>query len=633
MPLHVLVLMPRGEREGVDFERVYRDHVEPGLAGAGLEVLRPAPGPLTRECLRELLLADLVVVDLSVRDPELSYGLGVRHALRSRGVLGIRAADRPQPRGPGEVGPAVLYHLKMGAPDPELGGRDRARLAEAALQALGPPPRGEESPVFGLLPRLTEIGWRSVLGEDPGGLWEGLGRAVAAGSAGRPGDVLVLAEEAPTRALRLEARQVAGRALRTLGRFELALAQFEDALAIDPSHLPSLRQKGFLLARLGRHGEAREHFRTLIQAHPSDTESRALLGDAEQAEWTRRWRRAGAPPAELRARAAAEADPLLAALRAHTEAFLLDPRHPHAGLQALTLGELHRHLGGDGEELPGLAGGVRWSCVAARLRDPDDTWVRAGLGDLAILSGEAEAAAREYRSAAERAGWPALDSLRDRLRILRDLEFRPEAVAAGLEAVEEALRRLPEPCSPRRVFVFSGHMIDRPERPSPRFPPDREPVAARAISARLDELGAREGDLAICGGACGGDLLFAQSSLARGLDLHLHLQFPEPEFLQASVSFAGQGWVDRYRRAREHPRATALVQTEELGPPPKGVNPYVRNNLWQLYTALCHGPEKVQVLALWDGSGGDGPGGTQHLVETVRAHSGRASVLRTQELW
>src|SRR5262249_26096690 len=58
---------------------------------------------------------------------------------------------------------------------------------------------------------------------------------------------------------------------------------------------------------------------------------------------------------------------------------------------------------------------------------------------------------------------------------------------------------------PKTVFLFSGHMIDAPGRKTTRFPPDKEPVAATAIADTLAEIGVAQGDLAICGGACGGD--------------------------------------------------------------------------------------------------------------------------------
>ncbi|MEI2421977.1 hypothetical protein V6O07_16995, partial [Arthrospira platensis SPKY2] len=102
----------------------------------------------------------------------------------------------------------------------------------------------------------------------------------------------------------------------------------------------------------------------------------------------------------------------------------------------------------------------------------------------------------------------------------------------------------------------------------PRFPADREALAAAAIDAKLEELGVSADDLAICGGACGGDILFAEAALRRTCPVQLHLQYREPDFLRASVAFAGPGWVDRYYAIRDHSLTTVCVQTELLGPPP-----------------------------------------------------------------
>lgn len=181
------------------------------------------------------------------------------------------------------------------------------------------------------------------------------------------------------------------------------------------------------------------------------------------------------------------------------------------------------------------------------------------------------------------------------------------------------------------VYLFSGHMIDAPRRQTPRFPADKEPVAAAAIAEALDRLQAAEGCLAMCGGACGGDTLFAEACLARGLRIHLYLPFEEPEFLAASVAFAGGRWVDRYWRIASHPRTTVRLMPRELGPPPAGLNPYARNNRWQLSNALAEGP--VRFIALWNGQGGDGPGGTKDMVESVDRHGGRSTILNTTTLW
>ena len=184
---------------------------------------------------------------------------------------------------------------------------------------------------------------------------------------------------------------------------------------------------------------------------------------------------------------------------------------------------------------------------------------------------------------------------------------------------------------PRKVVLFSGHMIDAPGRARPRFPPDREPIAASAIGYALTDLDVGPNDLAICSGACGGELLFAESALARGARLELYIPFDETTFLQKSVDFAGGDWRARFFAAKAH--AALHVQPLELGPSPPGEDPYERNNRWMLDAASRFGPDRLDFICLWNGEGGDGPGGTRHMMKEVRDRGGRTLWLDTTKLW
>jgi hypothetical protein len=184
---------------------------------------------------------------------------------------------------------------------------------------------------------------------------------------------------------------------------------------------------------------------------------------------------------------------------------------------------------------------------------------------------------------------------------------------------------------PQNVVLFSGHMIDAPDREAPRFPPSREPIAASAIAATLAKIGAAAGDLAICGGACGGDLLFAEACLARSMRLEIYIPLDEPKFLATSVDFAGGDWHDRYLAAKA--KATLHVAPEELGPLDEHDNPYERNNDWMLKSAARFGDERMAFICLWNGKGGDGPGGAQHLMEEASAKTSRIYWLDTRNLW
>jgi hypothetical protein len=184
---------------------------------------------------------------------------------------------------------------------------------------------------------------------------------------------------------------------------------------------------------------------------------------------------------------------------------------------------------------------------------------------------------------------------------------------------------------PRKVALFSGHMIDAPGRAKPRFPPEREPIAAAAIAAALADLQIGAQDLCICGGACGGDLLFAEAGLVRSAKLELYIPFDEATFLQKSVDFANRDWRARYFAAKA--RATLHVLPQERGPTPEGEDPYERNNLWMLSAASRFGADRIDFVSLWNGQQGDGPGGAQHMMDVVRKAGGRVHWLDTTKLW
>jgi hypothetical protein len=177
------------------------------------------------------------------------------------------------------------------------------------------------------------------------------------------------------------------------------------------------------------------------------------------------------------------------------------------------------------------------------------------------------------------------------------------------------------------VLLFSGHMIDAPSRTQPRFPPAAEPVAAHAIGEVLQALAAGPGDLAICGGANGGDLLFAELALARACPLEVYLPFDKPRFIETSVAFAGGDWVARFERVQD--AAYVDVMQDHVA----GVDPYEANNLRMLAAASRHGSERVDFICLWNGANGDGPGGTAHLQAEVARRGGRVHWLDTRDLW
>jgi hypothetical protein len=163
-------------------------------------------------------------------------------------------------------------------------------------------------------------------------------------------------------------------------------------------------------------------------------------------------------------------------------------------------------------------------------------------------------------------------------------------------------------------------MIDAPSRSRPRFPPALEPAVNAAIQHSIDRIRPRRADVAVCSGACGGDILFAEAMLARGAEVRIYLPFDEATFLDASVNFADDRWPQRYRDVVA--QAQLFIAPDVLGPLPDGVDPFERANLWMLDEARRIGGSAVSFICLWNGEGGDGPGGTKHMIDAVRDAGG-----------
>jgi tetratricopeptide (TPR) repeat protein len=658
MTPHAFIAMPFGTKPGadglpIDFNRIFDQLLKPALVEAGFEVFRAdqeqRAGDIRFDMFQELLVADLVVADLTLDNPNVWYELGVRHALRARGVMLVQG---PRPSQPFDLytDRKLTYHLLNGAPDPAHLHDDRESLTRMARATQGAWSGRNSSPVYQLLPELREPDWRKLMlaesneFSDAQKRWAS--RLEVARQKGRPGDILVLADETPSRALWLEAKCSAGDALLKLQRHEFALEQFEAVLAVEPDHAVSSQKKAVCLGRLGRFEDAREWVRQLTQDHPHSPECWALAGRVEKDQWMQRWRASAGDgagttrptAAQLREAAALEDASLCDAIAAYRAAFTHDPSHHGAGVDALVLLMLQRHLGGevDAAELERLHGGVLWACLTAAQRDPNDYWARASLAETQLHDQPREVVLRKYLAAVAAANqdWFALDSTRQTLALLLDLEFRPDETAAALKVVDREIALAQPPFVPRRVLLFSGHRVDAPGRAHPRFPPAMVPRAAAAIAQALDAQEAGADDFALVQGASGGDLLFAEACAARGVRVQLLLPLPEPEFIEQSVagSAGGEDWRARYFALRATLQDPPRVMPDELGPLPARANAFERCNLWLLYSALARGVDKVRFICLWDGGGGDGPGGTAHLYREVKRRTGHVTWIDTRTL-
>ncbi len=659
MKPHAFVAMPFGvktDRQGneIDFNRVYAELIKPALEAAGLNPFRAdkevQPGDIRTDMFQELLIADLVVADLTIDNPNVWYEVGVRHALRARGIVLISGGRVPTAFDL-YTDRKLRYDVKSGGPDPATVEQDKKNLADMVKATMESWHGHKVSPVYHLMPNLQEPDWKSLRIGDVQEFWEQHDawerRISLARKAGHIGDVLVLADEGPIAAFRAEAWIKAGETLRKAERFGFALEQLERGLSIEPHNLKGLSEQGLCLQRLalaGRAGHsldrARAHYRKVLETYPSDPEIWAGLGRVDKDAWISAWRRHGNTVDQWRVEAAEEDALLREAIESYTIAYRRNPHHYYSGINALTLMHLHRHLTHDDrfdKEMESMAGAVRFAAE----HEPNEHalfWAKATLGDLELLLGTPDRVKSVYKEAIAKndKDWFALNSSRAQLQLLKDLDFHPDNVEAGIAVFDRALKNVqPEAqWQPRLVVLFSGHMIDQPDRPTPRFPPAKEAVAEECIAEALDRLGAGPDDLALAQGASGGDILFLEACRKRNLRLQLMLPFQVPEFIERSIlpSADGAMWRDRFYALTAGLKDEPRIMRDELGPLPDGVNPFERCNRWLLYTALSYGINSVRFLCLWDGSGGDGPGGTAHMYEEVKRRTGRVTWIDSRTL-
>lgn len=290
------------------------------------------------------------------------------------------------------------------------------------------------------------------------------------------------------------------------------------------------------------------------------------------------------------------------------------------------------------QQLPALKGAVQFCLESVAKNDANDFWIFASLGDLAVCTAqEVKQVTRAYKKALTLAGKSkfALKVVLDQLELLDLLSFRPEYVQVGISILQTELDRFEEAVAhqtdyePSQVFLFCGHMIDKPNRLQPRFPAAMENEARQKIEEVLDKLQPCSNCLAIApGAACGGDILFIEACLQRNIEVEVFLPFYQPQFIQESVNFAGDEWVSRFYNIQSHPNVTIHLQPDRLGEVPEGDNPFARNNRWALYSTLMYGIERTRLVVLWDGKEGDA-GGTGDMVQQVRQLGGVVEHLNT----
>ncbi|NEP12327.1 MAG: SLATT domain-containing protein [Symploca sp. SIO2C1] len=656
---HAFVVMPFGRKQGrdglwIDFNSIYQNLIKPALEEAGFEPFRAdeesVSGDILTDMFQELLLADLVLTDLSIDNANVFYELGVRHALRKRGLVHIQCGRAYLPYDIFNVR-ALPYHCDdNGCPDPQYLEKDKQAIIKMIRATWESDENRIHSPIFQLLTGLSEPDRKALQTPLATGYWleyqKWQERIHIAERQKRIGDVLLLTEEVTNPLIKCEAIAEAGKSLKNLGNSALALKEYRQGLKIESSNIEFRREEAFHLAKLRQFDEAIVKLEALLQDEPNDIEALSYLADIYKEVWLNEWTYIADEQERLKT-AYESAHLLKKSIETFLKAYRLNQIDYKSGIRTLVLLAVLEHLSHQFEtdtdpeedalrqQLPLLKGSIQFGLESAIKKDENDFWAFVSLGHLVICTAsDPKQVTRAYKKALTLL-WKnkfALQTTLTQLKLLEALKFRLDYVQAGIAILQEELNRIirqeevtasATDREPSQVILFSGHMIDSPTRPKPRFPADMEDEAHQKIKEVLKKLNTDSDALAIVPGiACGGDILFIEDCLLRNIKVEIFLPFEPAQFIIDSVSFAGDNWVKRFYTIQNHPNVKINLQLERLGKVPEGDNPYERNNRWALYSTLMYGIEKVSLVVLWNGQGGDAPGGTGDMVQQVRQFGG-----------
>lgn len=278
------------------------------------------------------------------------------------------------------------------------------------------------------------------------------------------------------------------------------------------------------------------------------------------------------------------------------------------GINAATLSIVCGHR----EKAVKLAQAVMRECEHSLTRYTDENeeryWVLATLGESMLILQEIEPAANWYRQAAElayrkRLLGPLCSTSRNTRILLNSMDCND----ACKQAIRNSFRQ-------PRVVLFAGHMLDRNGRQFPRFPADIEEVVHDSIESKLSDYGPVIG---FASAACGSDILFLESILNKcNGEAYVVLPYERNAFAHDSVDFAAGRWRERYEQVLAEATEVITVSPKQRTAWGSVSYRYANQILTGLATlAARHLECEVKCLSVWDETQGDGPDGTESMVQ------------------
>jgi len=644
---NVFIVRPFGVKSGIDFDQVEKDLIRPAMEQAGLtggttgEFIQQ--GNIRNDMFEQLLIADLIIADISIHNANVFYELGIRHALRDKRTFLIKSKNSESRENDVPFDLKTDRYLSYDAKKP---GAAAAALGAALKATLDS--QTADSPVYQLLPALEPADPDKVL-VVPLDFREEVARVEAAGNCGH---LQLLAAETDGFAWRVAGLRLVGLAQFRLQDWPGAKATWQAVREYDDTDLEANMLLGTIFQRLGDLVCSDQAVERALQSEDISSgdraEIRALMGRNAKFQWEQTWVKL--TDVDAIQKAALSTPFLEKSFELYRQGFIEDRNHFYSGLNALALVTVWTELaqaqpaiwqdGFDaaadaGQKLAklkewraDLAAGVRLAVesrqVALQRTGENDVWLEISTADLILLTSSRPArVGQAYKKALAGASEQARDAVQRQLLRYQPLGILKQQAQAALDTISPFTQPVKTQKTPSHAILFTGHRIDPPGRSTPRFPAAKEKQAREMILAAVAKEKAKApGNLfAISGGASGGDILFQEVCEELNIPSQMYLVLPKNDYIKASVADAGPDWVDRFNRLCDEVQPKILSESDRLPRwlrAKKNYNIWQRSNLWMFHSALCLSQDHLTLIALWNGATGDGAGGTEDMVERAQ---------------
>jgi tetratricopeptide (TPR) repeat protein len=288
------IVRPFGTKGGINFDDVQKYLIAPALAALDVQGSTTEPflqaGNIRADMFQHLLVADLVIADISVHNANVFYELGIRHALQPKRTFLLRAKGKhgPQDSAPEDQVPFDLRtdrHLEY---DSEKPGERLELLTDALRQTLASENR--DSPVFQMLPDL-EGQDRSRFLPVPQTFRDDVELAFKSREIGLLG---LLAMEARNFFWASEGLRLVGRAQFNLKIHREAKATWKELYKLNPSEAEANQRLGTIYQRLGDLDASDQALQRVLGnnglGRPERAEALSLIARNNKDRWRASWK-------------------------------------------------------------------------------------------------------------------------------------------------------------------------------------------------------------------------------------------------------------------------------------------------------------------------------------------------------